>query len=206
MKKLLQYLNRVVGVIGSFVCDEEGNIVEREIPEVYSDSSLREVSHIISKTFETISATGRGIKQIEYEYNDYRLIIRKFTYGFLVVLCNKAVSLAMLNMAFKVVVQKIEMLIVERTGAKFAKIDRETFDKIMEKIIERLSKFYGKEMAKVAMSTARRKFELSGNELTPENLKLILLPIMEEKFEGIMNKEELEKWLEELLKEREVSR
>ena len=47
MEAILRDINAMNGVLGSFVCDEEGQTLARALPEIFDDEMLAQVNSIV---------------------------------------------------------------------------------------------------------------------------------------------------------------
>ncbi|GEM_PF-5880382 len=206
MEKALEDLGNVPGVFGSFVTDADGNLLASKMPAGYSADMLAKAGQTASLLMRGIAFTrNQAITQVEWEYNEYRLIARQVASGIISVLCEKTLSLALLKLTFNVVVQRIATLLeqgaIPENKPQVAQMSRKNFDAICEAVVKKLRKVYGPDLAKSAMRTAVRKFELIGEGASVDDVRIILLPTMREKLEGLMKPDEISQFLEKLLKE-----
>ena len=108
MKQALEDLTKVAKVFGSFVNDEDGNLVAYNMPSGFDENMLKEAGRISIQGFQGIESTGYTVDRIELEFSENRLINRRITGGVISVLCAKRISLPLLNLTFNVISKKIE--------------------------------------------------------------------------------------------------
>ncbi|MCD4820342.1 MAG: hypothetical protein K8S23_16815 [Candidatus Cloacimonetes bacterium] len=111
MQRALKDLNKVAKVQGSFVNTNDGDLVAFDAPDLFNESMLREAGRIAIQGFQGIESTGYNVKKIELEFEKYRLIIQRVEGGVISVICDKIISLPLLNLTFNVVSRKIEAIL-----------------------------------------------------------------------------------------------
>jgi predicted regulator of Ras-like GTPase activity (Roadblock/LC7/MglB family) len=109
METILRDINAVVGVTGSFVCDDEGQIVAKLMPNIFSDNLLSPVGRTIAQTIAGLKIAQRcKIGDIDLVYDDGRVIVKSIDVGFLCILCVKRVNTPLLNLTVNVAARKLE--------------------------------------------------------------------------------------------------
>jgi predicted regulator of Ras-like GTPase activity (Roadblock/LC7/MglB family) len=109
METILKDINAVVGVTGSFVCDGEGQIVAKLMPNVFDDSLLSPVGRTIAQTIAGLKIAQRcKIGDIDLVYDGGRVIVKSVDEGCLCILCVKRVNAPLLNLTVNVVAKKLE--------------------------------------------------------------------------------------------------
>ena len=109
METILKDINAVVGVTGSFVCDGEGQIVARLMPNVFDDNLLSPVGRTMAQTIAGLKVAQRcKIGNIDLVYDEGRLIVKSIDEGCLCILCVKRVNTPLLNLTVNVAAKKLE--------------------------------------------------------------------------------------------------
>jgi predicted regulator of Ras-like GTPase activity (Roadblock/LC7/MglB family) len=109
METILKDINAVVGVTGSFVCDGEGQIVARLMPNVFDEALLSPVGRTMAQTIAGLKIAQRcRIGDIDLVYDEGRLIVKSVDQGCLCILCVKRVNTPLLNLTLNVAAKKLE--------------------------------------------------------------------------------------------------
>ena len=108
IEKALADLNKVAKVFGSFVNNDNDELVAYNMPDEFTPSMLKEAGRISLQGFQGIESTGYQVKRIDLEFENYRLINNRINGGIISVLCSKNISLPLLNLTFNVISRKIE--------------------------------------------------------------------------------------------------
>lgn len=109
METILKDINAVVGVTGSFVCDVEGQIVAKLMPNVFDDNLLSPVGRTMAQTIAGLKIAQRcKIGDIDLVYDEGRLIVKIIDEGCLCILCVKRVNTPLLNLTVNVAARKLE--------------------------------------------------------------------------------------------------
>ena len=118
MENILRDVNAVVGVTGSFVCDDGGSILAKQLPNVYDEAMLLPVGRTMAQTIAGLRvAHGRQIGDIDLLYAQGRLIIKSVEGGCLCILCVRRVNVPLLNLTANVAAQKLGTEIDKRQVA-----------------------------------------------------------------------------------------
>ena len=109
METILKDINAVVGVTGSFVCDGEGQIVAKVMPNVFDDTLLSPAGRTIAQTIAGLKIAQRcEIGDIDLVYDEGRVIVKSIDEGCLCILCVKRINTPLLNLTVNVAVKKLE--------------------------------------------------------------------------------------------------
>src|SRR4030042_6586587 len=77
METILKDINAVVGVTGSFVCDDEGRIMARLMPGIFDENLLSPVARTIAQTIAGLKvARRRKVGDVDLLYDHGRLVIK----------------------------------------------------------------------------------------------------------------------------------
>ncbi|MBN1979582.1 MAG: roadblock/LC7 domain-containing protein [Anaerolineae bacterium] len=108
MENILKDINAVVGVTGSFVCNEDGQVLSRLMPSVFDDQMLSNVSRTMAQTVAGLKIAQQSkIGDIDLLYADGRLVVKDVGEGCLCILCVKRINLPLLNLTASVAAKKL---------------------------------------------------------------------------------------------------
>ncbi len=97
MEAILREINSLVGVRGSFVCDDDGTILSSVWESSALVKHLPEVAVILMKTLKgVISISGRGWVELDLVYKQDRIVVRKIEDGCLCIFSVREVNLPIL--------------------------------------------------------------------------------------------------------------
>ena len=100
MQEVLQDINTVVGVTGSFVCDVDGQVLTKQLPEIFDDNLLTPVGQALAQTIAGLELTRRRkVSDLDLLYRDGRLMVKNLRVGYLCILCVPNVNVPLLNLA-----------------------------------------------------------------------------------------------------------
>ena len=111
MQGILEDLNTVPGVNGSFVCDDAGRLLERNLPGLFDDEILHRVGGITTKVLSGLETAGE-VGDLDFTFSEGRLIVKSFGTGSLCILCEPGVSASFLTLSAGVAVKKLKQEIV----------------------------------------------------------------------------------------------
>ena len=110
MKNALKHLNRVLRVYGSFVNNEEGELVAHIMPRGFTAKMLTETGQQALQGFQGIEANGFTINRVTWDYENYLIISQRTSGGIITILCDRSISMPLLNLTFNLVTKKIETI------------------------------------------------------------------------------------------------
>lgn len=114
METILEDINAVVGVTGSFVCNEEGQIVAKRMPNVFDNKTLSPVGRTMAQTIAGLKiARECTIGDLDLLYNQGRLIVKNVGDGCLCILCVQRINIPLLNLTANVAVKKLHEKLAE---------------------------------------------------------------------------------------------
>lgn len=109
METILGDINAVVGVTGSFVCNGEGQIVAKVMPNSFDDNLLSPVGRTMAQTIAGLKIAQRcKIGDVDLVYDEGRVIVKCIDEGYLCILCVKRVNTPLLNLTVNVAAKKLE--------------------------------------------------------------------------------------------------
>jgi predicted regulator of Ras-like GTPase activity (Roadblock/LC7/MglB family) len=110
MVAVLSQINSVPGIVGCMLCDEEGRPAAQLFPSLFDASLISEAAAALSESAPGLQGSAGAAELIELRYNDARIVIRKMTQSFLVILCTKTVNMQLLSISLNVAIKKLEKL------------------------------------------------------------------------------------------------
>lgn len=108
MERILQDVNRVVGVTGSFVCDQEGKVLARALPGLFDGATLSTVARTAAQTVAGLeTARRRKVTDLDLVYGDGRLVLKNLANGCLCILCVRNINVPLLNLTANLAARKL---------------------------------------------------------------------------------------------------
>lgn len=115
MRSILEHINGVTGVSGSFVCGEQGELLAAEVAGGIDDATLSMVARTAALTISGIrSVRRRRVQNLELHYAGGRLVIRNLRGGCLCILCARRISVPLLNLTVDVAAGKLSDILRSR--------------------------------------------------------------------------------------------
>ncbi|GFE57930.1 roadblock/LC7 domain-containing protein [Geobacter sp. AOG1] len=115
MKEILHQVNGVPEVVGSLVCDTTGQVLAHDFPPLFDSSIVQKAASLLTdKSLSLQNDVGLN-GTLDLRYSDGRIIARELRGGLLMVLCTKAVNLAILNISLNVAKSKLEEVLLSPT-------------------------------------------------------------------------------------------
>jgi len=109
MKDILDEINAVVGVRGSFLCDEEGAVVRSAMPETYDPAELAAVGRVLTQTMAgLVLARRRKVRDIDLVYRQARLVAKNTGNGCLCILGSPDLNVAFLNLTADLAIRELK--------------------------------------------------------------------------------------------------
>ena len=148
MEAILRDINAMNGVLGSFVCDEEGKTLARAVPAIYDDEMLARAGRTAAQTTTGLwMAKQRAVGEIDLLFADGRLIVKGLDSACLCILCTPRLNLPLLNMTANVAVKKLQQAISvakQRTAAPPRRVllqhaAREVLEDRAKRVVEMLA-------------------------------------------------------------------
>jgi predicted regulator of Ras-like GTPase activity (Roadblock/LC7/MglB family) len=117
MNELLAQLNAVPGVVGSLVCDADGQLLAHAFPSTVDVSQVQRAASVLSARGPGLEAALGAAAVADFRYAGARVVVRGIDGARLLFLCAPSINLPFLTMSASGVVQKLERLVGERAGA-----------------------------------------------------------------------------------------
>lgn len=115
MNAILEDINAVVGVTGSFVCDKEGALVARALPSVFDETMLLPAARTLSQTVDGLETTRRRkVRELDLVYHEGRVVVKNLREGHLCIVCVRNINVPLLNLTANVAARKLSQMLKER--------------------------------------------------------------------------------------------
>lgn len=107
MDNLLKEINAVHGVIGSFICRNDGSIAASALPDSFDATQLDTAARIASQTFNALEADEQRVWEADLVFGQTRLLFKNLLTGVLVILCQRNSNIPLLNATANAIAKKI---------------------------------------------------------------------------------------------------
>jgi len=113
MQAVLQNLHSVPGVIGGLLTDDDSSVIAHSFPPVFDISTLQEGCSNLNFNIMGLNDTTGGVKLLDLRFAHGRIIVKSMPNLLLLLLCEQAVNLQLLNISINVAVKKLEKILVQ---------------------------------------------------------------------------------------------
>jgi len=110
MQTVLSQLNSVPGVVGSLVCNLDGQLVAQVFPPVFDASALQDMSRTLADGATALDLTSGTTELLDFRFKEGRLLAKPFNGSMLAVVCTKATNVQFLMLSVTAAVAKLEKL------------------------------------------------------------------------------------------------
>jgi predicted regulator of Ras-like GTPase activity (Roadblock/LC7/MglB family) len=100
MEQVLAEINALDDVLGSFICDNHGNVIVNAVPVDLNIAALRGISRQVTQAIA--ARIQHRIQEIDLTFTGFRVLIRDLHQCVLVVLCESDIDIALLRMTLNV--------------------------------------------------------------------------------------------------------
>ncbi len=114
MRNLLTQLNTVPGVVGSLVCDREGQLLAHAFPPLFEPSLLSTAAGVLADCRAGLETVAGSIGLLDLRYAHARIVVRPLTRAHLLLLGAASLNLHLLSISAAVAVPKLEKLLAGR--------------------------------------------------------------------------------------------
>lgn len=115
MRSILEVINGVTGVSGSFVCGKQGELLAADVGAGIDEATLSMVARSATLTMSGIrSVRRRWVQSLDLDYAGGRLVIRNLRVGCLCILCARRMSVPLLNLTVDVAARKLSDILRSR--------------------------------------------------------------------------------------------
>ena len=102
----LQTLRDVEGVLGSFVIDDGGFLVEKDLPSVFYADLFKEVGPRLLRLRESVETTGDDPQLFVLRFSEHKLHVRCVDHGIICALSEPKVNMPALKLALTLVARR----------------------------------------------------------------------------------------------------
>lgn len=107
MDQVLTEINALDNVLGSFICDNHGNVIINAVPANLNIAALRGISRQV--THAIAARMQNSIQEIDLTYTRFRVLIRDLDQAVLIVICESDVDIALLRLTLNVSLSKSDL-------------------------------------------------------------------------------------------------
>ncbi len=111
MQALLSQLNSVPGVVGSMVCDTEGQVYAHAFPPLFDGRMLTSAAAVLAHGVAGLETVTGKVGMVDLRYGNSRVVVRPMSGAHLLVLCTHQTNLQLLNISASVAVPKLEKMV-----------------------------------------------------------------------------------------------
>ncbi len=108
MQNVLTALKDIPGVIGSFVLNDKGALVSREMPAIYPDDIYPEMGRRLIGVYEAIALQMASLGDLLLKFEGSWFLCRRTTQCYLGILTTEAVNYPALKMATNVALKQLD--------------------------------------------------------------------------------------------------
>jgi hypothetical protein len=108
MQHVLTALKDIPGVVGSFVLNDKGTLVSREMPAIYPDSIYPEMGRRLVGVYEAIAHQTATLGDLVLKFEGYWFLCRRTAQCFLGILTTETVNFPALKMATNVALKQLD--------------------------------------------------------------------------------------------------
>lgn len=109
MQQVLTALKDIPGVVGSFVLNDKGALVSREMPAIYPDDIYPEIGRRLIGVYEAIALQMASLGDFLLKFDGYWFLCRRTTQCFLGILTTETVNYPALKMATNVALKQLDV-------------------------------------------------------------------------------------------------
>ncbi len=117
MEAVLQQINKIQGVVGSLVCDEDGALLCHQLPSSIAATILKDASGILADSIVGLKPSVGEVGLLDLRYSDGRLLVKPLASAYLLLLCDPKINLQLLNMTLDVSIKKLEKTIAGQSAS-----------------------------------------------------------------------------------------
>lgn len=111
MEVVLEQINKIQGVTGSLLCDQDGKLLCRALPPAYDNKKLQEAADLIADSLIGINEATGGVSLLDLRFSNNRIIVKPLQGGYLLLVCEQKLNLQLFNMSLTVAQKKLEKAI-----------------------------------------------------------------------------------------------
>lgn len=103
MKNGLLEINELVGVWGSILCSNQGELIESSPPTGLNESTLENISVQAIELLSSAEKTVIGLREAVIHYSERKLFVLDLEQAILIVFCTPSVDISLLRMTINVI-------------------------------------------------------------------------------------------------------
>ncbi len=107
MEKYLRELNRVLGVVGAFVCLPDGSLAANAMSDKFDTASVEAAARLAAQTLSALEVSRQRVVDADLVYGQGRLIVKNLRGGILVIMCARNINIPLLNLTANAVAKEI---------------------------------------------------------------------------------------------------
>lgn len=108
MKAGLQEINETVGVWGSLLCNNQGELLENISPPALNKPTLENISRHVIELISRVGESVSGLSEVVFHYQDRKVFAVDLQQALLIVICTPSVDIPLLRMSVNVVLANWE--------------------------------------------------------------------------------------------------
>src|SRR5512146_2480444 len=98
METILNEINLVLGVSGSFICDADGKLLAQAVPYASDSASVAMTARVLAEVLQALETSGQRVSELDLTFAEKRLILKTVRGGALAILCARNINLPLLNL------------------------------------------------------------------------------------------------------------
>ena len=106
-QRLLQILDDIEGVTGSFVVTHGGELLVHSMPARFGIDGLQLTARRVARIIQCGGANGVQTEDALFDFGDGKLLVRKFARGYLCVLCHASINMRSLRLTTRLVARSM---------------------------------------------------------------------------------------------------
>lgn len=110
MENALRSLRDIDGVLGSFLLDQHGQVLARDMPSIFDESALRAASQRLGQLRAAFEADGHGFDGCTARFGAHLVVLRAAAKRTLCVLCPVGTNMTTLHMGLNLVSRRAQEL------------------------------------------------------------------------------------------------
>jgi hypothetical protein len=122
---VLQLIQDVDWVVGSFVADPDGELLVYLMPPEFGEEELRRTATRLASIVRSAELCGVNVEQCDFNFSRYQLAVYRSEAGTVGVLVEAPVSRRALSMAARIALAELPRLIASLQAASFEQTSRE---------------------------------------------------------------------------------
>jgi len=117
VQAVLSQFSSVPGVIGSMVCDVEGQMLAQVFPPTFEAARLQQAASTLAERAAALQGALGSVGMIDLRYANARIVVKAVEGGRLLFLCAPSLNLELLNLTAAGAMRGIEALTARRPGS-----------------------------------------------------------------------------------------